>query len=282
MGMTTILGVMTLNKKESYSDRKSSYEGKLVIGQTLMLLSLISLPFAFMIHVSLLILSAILLGLGIKVYFDAKQALKKARERFLQDEVQPRLKKEMSMDFYPDEGLSKDFFEGSETLKIKQAYESFQRFEMEASHMTIEGAFVRTGPKPRKLDSTESDALFSGKVIHVVFDKAFRFPVTLTDHTAENAVPFGTLFAIGEKAEAFALKAKAVEASFDTFNRKHGGGFKAVMQDRHLYLFVHDHRPFIDLAPSKPMGEPPIRFFKTFIDDVLALSNALYEQSSML
>ncbi|MFW6284969.1 MAG: hypothetical protein ACOC2X_01185 [Bacillota bacterium] len=271
-----------MRDKQSYSDRKSSYEGKLIIGQTLMLLSVISLPFAFMIHLSLLILSALLLSMGVKLYFDAKEYLRKAREQFLEAEVKPRLKEEMAMDFHPDEGLPKDFFEGSQTLEIEAAYDSYQRFELKRSDLAIKGAYVRTGPKPSKFQSYQAEALFSGKVVHVVFEKAFRLPVTLRDDEAENAVPFGNLFAHGTNAEQFTAMAEEAQKTFDTFARKHSGAFRAVMRDNHLYLFIHDHRPFIDLSPAKPIGEPPIRFFKTFIEDVIDLSKSLSHNDSVM
>lgn len=273
---------MTVDDKPSYSDKKSSQEGRLIIGQTLMLLSAVSFVVALMVTPWILIVSGLLLSLGIKLYFDAKDYLGSLRERFLYEEAKPRLKEEAGIDFSPEEGITKDFFEGSRTLEISHTYHSYQRFELKRDSLDVKGAFVRTGPKPSKFQSQQDNALFAGKVVHVEFDTAFKTPITLSDHPAENAQPFGTLYAHGENAERFTAMADHSSDTFDTFTRKHGGDFKAVMQSNHLYLFLKDHRPFIDLAPAKPVGEPPIRFFKTFVEDVLELANTLRKDDSLM
>ncbi len=271
-----------MSDKQTYSDMISSQEGRLIIGQTLMLLSAISLPFAFMIHLALLIVSALLLTFGIKLYFDAKEFLKKARERFLHDEVAPRLKKEVNIDFYPDEGLPADFFEGSKSLEIDQAYESFQRFEMNRETFQIKGAFVRTGPRAKKFQTYQDDALFEGKVVHIVFDRLFKNPVTLSEQPGENAYPMGPLYAHGQKAGQFVSMGEHAKEVFSTFSRKHGGDLKIIMKENHLYLFLKDHRPFIDLSPAKPIGEPPIRFFKSFTENVTTLAEVLRSDDQVM
>ena len=271
-----------MDDKPSYSDKKSSQEGRLIIGQTLMLLSAVSLAVALILNLWFLVVSAVFLSVGVKLYFDAKEYLEKLRERFMHDEVKPRLKEESNIDFQPDEGIPKDFFEGSQTLEINQVYDSYQRFELKQDTLDIKGAFVRTGPKPSKFHTPHDDAFFEGKVVHVTFNNAFKTPVTLTDHTAENSHPFGTLYAHGDHAQKFTAMADGSKEAFDTFTRKHGGEFKAVMKSNHLYLFLLDYRPFIDLAPAKPMGEPPIRFFQTFVEDVKTLADTLRKQDALM